>query len=57
MLKKGKTTTTKKQAVKSVAKKPIAKKSAAKKPAQKNSKKLYLCTAKGVVLGEVKAVK
>lgn len=56
MLKKGKTTTTKKQAVKSVAKKPIAKKSAAKKPAQKNSK-LYLCTAKGVVLGEVKAVK
>lgn len=56
MLKKGKATTTKKKAVKSVAKKSTAKKPVAKKPARKNSK-LYLCTAKGVVLGEVKSVK
>lgn len=56
MTKKG---TTKKVSKKAVAKTSTksAKKTASKKTAQKTSSKLYICTSKGVVLGEVKPVK
>ena len=55
MTKKG----TKKPTNKKVAKTSTksTKKTTTKKPVQRKDDKLYLCTSKGVVLGEVKAVK
>lgn len=47
--------TSKKAAVKTSTK--STKKTISKKPAQNKNSKLYLCTSKGVVLGEVKPVK
>ena len=51
--------TTKKKKKKTMAKTKAksCRQPASKKPTQKKDSKMYLCTSKGVVLGEVKPVK